>query len=592
MTWKKVNQSDAGTASKFGGNDLDKVSDALNGVDVSDPINFNVDINALKANTNTLGDILKSNGTKYVRLTKGTANQVLAVNSGGTDIAWTTLAAGTGDITAGANVGTGAGQIFKDKTGTTLNFKRLIAGTNVTVTNGTNDVTIDSTGGGGGGTIDGLSDVTITTPSTGQVVKYNGTIWTNQADDVGSGTWSASATETLTNKTIDNDLNTLKIPWPDMLVYKAGSTIKAKNMHTGAILGTTSTTDASVVIEAAVNNMPLKASGIGGTIAITAGTFPCLTTLDIDTDVAACNGIRLIGAGRRGATTLNFTPSSALTNGIRFHMHASGIEHCTILANANVTNLIRIDGNGQHGIINGCEISGPATPPATGQIGIFLDGTVPACYYWVIQNSEFWGFDKGILLGIIESNACFLNNLSFNACNIAIDCHSGMHTFSNIIHQGSTTVGDVTLALGDGTTGWASYSNFSNIVGELQKSGATTVLLRNQAHDNTIVGVSDTSAALAITNQSNRRNRLAPTTFANVATLTAGTSEYTYTNTNGWPEEVIVSGTGTSIIKFVRVQTGTTITTGLTSGSFLLESLDALKITWATTAPTLHRIGH
>lgn len=36
MTWKKVNQSDAGTASKFGGNDVDKISDAFSGVDVDD----------------------------------------------------------------------------------------------------------------------------------------------------------------------------------------------------------------------------------------------------------------------------------------------------------------------------------------------------------------------------------------------------------------------------------------------------------------------------------------------------------------------------------------------------------------------------
>ena len=158
MTWKKVANADAGTADKFGGNDLDKLFDSLNGVDVSDPINYNVDINALKANTNTLGDILKNNGTKYVRFTKGTANQVLAVNSGGTDIAWTTLAAGSGDITAGANVGTGTGQVFKDKTGSTLNFKRLAAGSNVTLTNGTNDVTIASTGGGGGAaTMEGFS---------------------------------------------------------------------------------------------------------------------------------------------------------------------------------------------------------------------------------------------------------------------------------------------------------------------------------------------------------------------------------------------------------------------------------------------------
>jgi hypothetical protein len=37
------------------------------------------------------GDILKSNGTKFVRLARGSANAVLSVNSGGTDLAWASL---------------------------------------------------------------------------------------------------------------------------------------------------------------------------------------------------------------------------------------------------------------------------------------------------------------------------------------------------------------------------------------------------------------------------------------------------------------------------------------------------------------------
>ena len=36
MTWKKVDNADAGTADVFGGNDLDKVSDLFSGVDVDD----------------------------------------------------------------------------------------------------------------------------------------------------------------------------------------------------------------------------------------------------------------------------------------------------------------------------------------------------------------------------------------------------------------------------------------------------------------------------------------------------------------------------------------------------------------------------
>ena len=44
--------------------------------------------------------------------------------------------------TTGANVGSGAGQIFQGKTGVTLNFKTISAGTDIIVTNNTSDVNI------------------------------------------------------------------------------------------------------------------------------------------------------------------------------------------------------------------------------------------------------------------------------------------------------------------------------------------------------------------------------------------------------------------------------------------------------------------
>lgn len=60
-------------------------------------------------------------------------------------------AAGSGEVNLGANVGTGDADVFRNKTGVTLNFKRLVAGTNVTLNNGADTVTINATGGGGSG---------------------------------------------------------------------------------------------------------------------------------------------------------------------------------------------------------------------------------------------------------------------------------------------------------------------------------------------------------------------------------------------------------------------------------------------------------
>jgi hypothetical protein len=56
---------------------------------------INLTNNTVTDTSTALGDIVKSNGTKFTRLARGTANQVLTVNSGGTDIAWATPAAGT-----------------------------------------------------------------------------------------------------------------------------------------------------------------------------------------------------------------------------------------------------------------------------------------------------------------------------------------------------------------------------------------------------------------------------------------------------------------------------------------------------------------
>ena len=62
----------------------------------------------------------------------------------------------TTDGTSAANVGSGAG-IFFQKVGNELEFKSLVAGDNITITQRTDSIEISSSGGGGGGTPGGAN---------------------------------------------------------------------------------------------------------------------------------------------------------------------------------------------------------------------------------------------------------------------------------------------------------------------------------------------------------------------------------------------------------------------------------------------------
>jgi len=109
---------------------------------------------------------------------------------------------------------------------TTLTDLGIVDGTNgqVLTTNGAGVFTFQTVeagdgGGGGGGAeaLNDLTDVTITSPALGQVLKYNGTFWVNDTDATGDG-GGASAFSDLTD--VPTGLTIDQIYEPAIAMYR------------------------------------------------------------------------------------------------------------------------------------------------------------------------------------------------------------------------------------------------------------------------------------------------------------------------------------------------------------------------------------
>lgn len=115
------------------------------------------------------------------QLIDGSGSQILQNNGGAfsyyTDGAnWYTIgsAGGTGTITGAVNIGSGNG-LFTSILSGNLQFKSLIAGTNITLTSASNSITINSANF----SLEQLTDVSISAPATNQALVWNGSSWIN-----------------------------------------------------------------------------------------------------------------------------------------------------------------------------------------------------------------------------------------------------------------------------------------------------------------------------------------------------------------------------------------------------------------------------
>jgi hypothetical protein len=121
----------------------------------------------LSAGTLTLG----TGQVGWAKVNKtGSSLADLATRSA-SDLSSGTLAIARGGT--GTGTAPGNGKLLIGKTDGSYAVANLTAGSNVTITNADGAITIASTGGGGGGSLATLSDVTITSPTNGQGLIYD-----------------------------------------------------------------------------------------------------------------------------------------------------------------------------------------------------------------------------------------------------------------------------------------------------------------------------------------------------------------------------------------------------------------------------------
>jgi hypothetical protein len=219
------------------------------------------------------------------------------------------------------------GAVTVEKNGTAVGTRRninFIEGTNITLTiaddsaNDEVDVTIAASGGGATN-LDSLTDVVITTPSNGQVLKYNGTNWINDTDATGGGggglTWSRkTANYTAVNGDAiiaDTSGGTFTITLP--ATPTTGTYIKLVD---GANWGTTNLTVArnASTIEGLAENLIVNVGGIFLDLVYDGTTWEVKHNLRPDYPIGG-DYIPITGGTYSGAVTVNstLTVTSALT---------------------------------------------------------------------------------------------------------------------------------------------------------------------------------------------------------------------------------------------------------------------------------------
>jgi len=221
----------------------------------------------------------------------------------------------------------GESNVVADSASDTLT---LAAGSGITITTnaGTDTITIAASGGGGGGAsaLDDLTDVQLNSPSNNQVLKYNGSYWTNATDATSGGGAASNSFETIT---VAGQSSVIADSSTDNLTLAAGAgmtitTDATTDTVTFASTGVTSITVAGtgLAIDQATGDVTITGSGGGGggvTYSISAETGTGGANLRLTDSSAGTDNVLFAGSGtvtvsRTDANTITVSGASPTLN--------------------------------------------------------------------------------------------------------------------------------------------------------------------------------------------------------------------------------------------------------------------------------------